>query len=329
MIADITTVAMILKREIYTGVAEQLVRTVVSHRNKKEVDRPADERIRVENAFPVIIDRETWEATQEVNRLGTEKCGARSKPRKSMYSGLLICSDCGVTLSYWNPTKNYKDGKRVGYANFLCRTYQSTGGMDCSKHIISEAALKKIILSDIRYMAEQITLDEDAMRDSLIRRLTGGISVSRAEAAKECKRLRRDLHSLEFAISQLYENWAGGSISEDSFTEAIQTYESERQEKLQRLILLEQSEQEVSEKISDVSRWMQAIRSHSNVEDIDRELLDGLVEKIEIGRCDSVRGNDSQEIKIYLYQYKSVKLLYFINQSFNIPLRFRLVPFIE
>lgn len=88
------TVTMILKKESYIGTAEQFVTTVISHRNK----RPVEDRVRVENAFPAIIDREMWTAVQEVNRLATEKCSHRSKPQKPC---IPACSSVRIAALVW------------------------------------------------------------------------------------------------------------------------------------------------------------------------------------------------------------------------------------
>jgi len=301
----VSTVSMVLHKEIYIGTAEQLVTTVVSHRNKREVKRPVEDRVRVENAFPAIIDHETWEAVQEVNRRAAEQCAGRVKPQKSLFSGLLVCADCGVSMIYWNPTKTYKSGKRIGYANYLCRTFHATARTSCSQHIVYERALKKIVLDHIRQLSEQISLDEGAMFESLKRRLAGG--VSKAEARREQKYLRRELHRMEVASSKLYEDRVCGVLSDETFSDLIHKYEVERLEKEQRLALLEQTEQEAAAKVADIQLWMRSIRKYAAVDDVDREMLESLVEKIEIGeRGTGPDGRDHQKIRIF---YRFVGLL--------------------
>lgn len=293
----VSTVYMILKREAYIGTAVQLTTTIVSYRDKRSVKRLPEDQIRVENAYPAIIDRETWEATREVGRRMAEPCSHRAKPQKSLYSGLIVCADCGVGMFYWNPTS----AKKAQCPGYLCRTHSSTGGTSCSSHRISEKVLRALVLNDIRGMAEQIALDENAMLESLKRRLIGDTSVSRAEAKKEVRRLGQELHKLQATISKLYENWALGELSEDSFSELMQKYESERQAKEQRLALLEQAEQSAAAKLADIDRWMQLIRENADVDDVSRELLESLVEKIEVGE----RG-PHQEVRIH---YRFVGLL--------------------
>jgi hypothetical protein len=301
----ITTIASILKREIYIGTAEQLVKTVVSYRNSKEVLRPKDERVRVENAFPAVIDRETWDAVQGVNRRASKSCSNRTATDKSIFSGLLVCADCGVSMNFRKFSKNYASGKRISYTNAQCRTFQSTGGASCSAHTISGRVLHKLVVNHIRKMAEQITLDEDAVRESLKRRLTAGTSGSKAGIKKEIKALGQDVHRLEVLTAKLYEDWADGVISEEIFTVLLRKNEDECEKKQQRLVSLEQSSRETSAKEADIECWMRFVREYAAVDNADRELVEGLIEKIEVSEEHSENGQKQQDIKIY---YKFVGL---------------------
>lgn len=83
---------------------------------------------------------------------------------------------------------------------------------------------------------------------------------------------------------KLYENWAGGALSESDFSSQTQQYDTDRQTKEERLFLLERTEQEVAAKLVDINRWMNLIREHANAADLDRALLDSLVEKINVGQ---------------------------------------------
>lgn len=83
-------------------------------------------------------------------------------------------------------------------------------------------------------------------------------------------------------------------------------YETERTEKEQRLVVLEQSGQESAKKQVDIQSWMRLIGENAKVEIVDRELLESLVEKIEIGEREVIDGEKRQDIRIY---YEFVGLL--------------------
>ena len=148
-------------------------------------------------------------------------------------------------------------------------------------------------------------LDEGAMRESLMERLVGSASVSKADAKKTVKALGAEIHKLETAISKLYEDWAGGVISEDTFTALIQKNESERQAKERQLSLLEQSEREAAAKESDIAHWMRLVREYAAADDLNREMLEALIEKVEVGEKSAVNGRKQQDIRVF---YKFVGL---------------------
>jgi len=295
----ISAVSMILRREAYIGVAEQLKRTVISYRNQKEVKRPKEEHIRVENVFPMIIDRETWDAVQEVNRAAREPYANRAAEEKSVFSGLLVCADCGVTMNFNTFTKSYESGARVTYTNAKCRTFQATGGTSCSSHAISGNALHKLVGNHIRQMAEQVALDEGAMRESLRQRLIAETAWTKADTKQEIKALTTEIYKLEVEVMKRYEEWAEGEISEEMFTDLIGKNEAARQEKEQRRSLLEQSGEEAAAKEADIECWMRLVREYAAVGVVEREMLEALVERIEVGEKYVENGRKHQDIRVF------------------------------
>ena len=282
---------------MYIGTAVQFKHQIVSHKDKREVKRPADEHVRVEDAFPAIIDRETWAAVQAVNQQGGAKYAHRHAPQKRLFQGVLVCADCGAILSGLGFPKTYK-GKRSVSISYRCGAYHATCGSVCSKHHISENALKQVVLGHIHRLAEKIALDEHMMLEALLSRLVGREAASKAAKARECRALKTRLRQLEGQTTRLYEDHAAGSHAGDSFSETLARYEAERLEKESRLSLLEQSAQEKAAKLADIKTWMRLIREKASIEDVDRELLDALVERIEVGEPSMVNGEKSQDIRI-------------------------------
>jgi len=176
-----------------------------------------------------------------------------------------------------------RSGKSVTYIHYNCSTFRVSGCSICSWHTVYEISLKKIVLEHIRQMAAEIALDEGAMLERLRDKLIGGRTASKAEASKERRELRQRLHHLEVLTAKLYEDRVTGTLSEDSFSAMAQDIEAERLDKENRLTLLEQSEQEAAAKLSDIQSWIRLIKEKSSFEDVDRDMLESLIEKIEIG----------------------------------------------
>lgn len=279
------TIRKMLRDEIYIGTAAQRKNKMASYRERREVRCPPEDWLRVENAFPPIIDRETWDAVQEVNRQASEDNPQYQTSKRNLFTSLVTCQDCGKTMTASRSYYTNQDGQKLVNLYYHCRTFSVTAGSSCTSHAISELELKELVLGAVHQFAAQISLDENAMLKSLTGRLISTSSISKAGAQKEVRRLRQELRKLEAAMSTLYEDWAGGTLTEGTFSQRMEQYETQRQANEQRLTLWEQTEQQALEKQADIERRIELIRANANATDIDRDLLESLVEKIEVGAC--------------------------------------------
>jgi len=223
-----------------------------------------------------------------------------------LLSGVVFCRDCGCTMVAGRSSLVTKSGEKHAFVYYKCRTHSATGGTACANHTIAEEPLLQIVLAHIRQSAELVRLSEDNMLDMLMAKLVDVRKMDKAEANRERRQLRQRIHKLEGEISHLYESWAAGETTDTAFRSAVDAFEAERVEKEQRLSLLEQTEQEAAERVDDINRWMALIRDKASAQIVDRELLDTLVERIEIGEKLSRKGNEPQDVRIF---YKFVGLL--------------------
>ena len=144
------------------------------------------------------------------------------------------------------------------------------------------------------------------MMAKLQAKLLGQAAADRATNRKTIRLLEQRLHKLESETTALYEQRLEGNISDEKFSRLIEAIASEKQEKEKRLAVFEQAESQITDKLSDIQKWSELIRSYSLLDDIDRELLDSLIEKIEIGERRITNGVKQQDIRIY---YKFVGMV--------------------
>ena len=119
------------------------------------------------------------------------------------------------------------------------------------------------------------------------------------EAAKqETSSLRRRVQELEQMTMKLYEDKVSGVISEDTFITLIQKNEQERQSKAERLDALLSVVNDASQKCEDIQKWVSTVRKYTAVEDVDRAMLDELVERIVVGEKIRVDGQVRQDVTV-------------------------------
>ena len=97
-----TTVASILDRQEYIGDTVNFKCTTRSYKDKTRVRLPKEDRKVFKNTHEPIIDEYTWNIAKQLrnNRKKPTRSG-----KKSIFSGLLFCNDCGLKM-YFSVTCN-------------------------------------------------------------------------------------------------------------------------------------------------------------------------------------------------------------------------------
>ena len=57
-----------LENEVYLGHTVNLKYTTLSYKNKKRVERPENEQVRIENTHEALIDKTTWDIVQDIRK---------------------------------------------------------------------------------------------------------------------------------------------------------------------------------------------------------------------------------------------------------------------
>ena len=90
-------VLRILKNEIYTGTMVQGKKTTYNYKLKNIIQKPKEEWIYVENTHEAIISKQEFDLVQGILLLDTKT--APHKESVYLFSGLLICADCGNRMT--------------------------------------------------------------------------------------------------------------------------------------------------------------------------------------------------------------------------------------
>ncbi len=285
----VRSVKLILNNELYIGHTISLMRGTRSHRDSRTYLRDESEWIRVENTHIPIVDTRMWETVREMNQTAKEKTSNAKPPQPCLFSGLLVCPDCGAKMGYLSKY-------------YCCRTYYRSGNAVCSPHRIKEKDLQDIILNHIKQAAQQISLSEGVMLDSLKTKLVQGYKTNKSTIAKQKQALEQRLYALESQIDQLYEDKVSGIISAETFMALVGNIETTRVEVESTLRALNQTHQEAEAKLGEIDKWASLIKEKSTSIEVDRELLDALIGKIEIGEKSLIDGQVHQNLKIF-YKY--------------------------
>lgn len=292
------TVRVLLRNEAYIGNIVQNKRGTVSYKDHRSVEKPKEEWIRVENTHEPIIDMDTWELCQQIDKMNSHP-RYNSTNQVSLFGGMLCCMDCGFAMRHQTEKHKRKNGNVAVYESYMCGNYSRSGHAACSTHTIYLAPLSEVVLSNIQAMAEAVSIDEAAVLKSLTERMRAQGAQDIAADKKTAKALSKRLTDLERLVQSTYEDKVLGKIPEDICMELLRKYQSERTDKTEQLRTLKQRMEDTQATQNNVQEWIDLIRQHRNIESLDREMLLRLIDKIEVGEQHIVDGQKEREIRIH------------------------------
>lgn len=295
------------KRQSYQWLA-QIVHAPMSHAHIrhlgeyfcKKVIRESKDLLR-RNQAPA---RGAYKNEGGVENVGADKAAKQisannTPPQASLFTGKLVCADCGHPLVAARETQRRKNGTVKHYTSYFCSRFATTGHSICSWHRIFEISLKNLVLSEIRAHGKAVAADEAAVLDKLKQHIQSASAAQQEDCRQEISRLRRRLEELEQITAKLYEDKVSGAISGDSFSVLIQKNEQERIQKSERLDSLLAGERKAQQDIANIHQWAGTIRQYLDLQELNREIIEELIDRIEVGERTVIDGQRHQDIKIY------------------------------
>ena len=293
------TVRNVLTNEVYTGTLVQNQTGSRSYKDSTMICKPESEWIWHEEAHEAIISQEAWAAVQEVNREKALISANNAPPKPFLFTGKLICADCKAPLQGNRETRHRKNGTSKRYVSYFCSRYTSSGHGACSRHTIYEMTLAELVMGEIRSHAEKLELDEAAVLDRLQRQRSAASAERMEGIRQEITKLRRRIFELEQSTSKLYEDKVCGVITPAAFSVLMQKSEQERLQKTERLDALLSETQQQEQEAAAMQRWSALIRKHLHIRELDRDTVDELIDRIEVGEKTVIDGKNVRDIKIY------------------------------
>ena len=268
---DAKMVLRILQNPIYIGTLEQGRVTTPSYKVKRLITKPREEWAVVENSHEAIIDRWDFETVQRVLALDTHTSAAGQAVDK--YSGLVCCGECGASMV----RKTIPSGKHR-YTYYVCSAHKIH--KSCFSHSIRDAVLDEIVLE----LLQQHISDVIGLSDLLS--LTDTITLQIASFRKLQDRLKQkeeQIDHYQMLLRSLYESLADGVIDRTEYADLKKNYTLRRQEEeIKANVLREQIDREATSFAGN--DWMEQIRKHKNITELDRAAVVTMVERILIFR---------------------------------------------
>ncbi len=265
------SVGRVLSNAVYIGILEQGKSAKINYKLKKEVDKPKEDWIIVEDAHETIVSKEIFANVQRLLKRDLRLEDSKKNPH--IFSGMLFCSDCGRALI--RRVNNYKGNKRVFY---ICSSYNN--GKSCTRHSISEDVLIEIVLSALN---KHISLTEYYWEE--VNKLANN-NFSEEDALELDNRIRlleEERKKYEALKSSLYEDMKDGLIDEKEFASFRSNYTLKIDEIKRAMKNHQELIGKVFKKGIDSKEKINNILQFKNLTELDRMSMVLFIDKIIIG----------------------------------------------
>lgn len=288
-----STIINILSKQEYCGDVINFKTYSKSYKNKKRYENDKENWAIFKDVHEPIIDRTVWEKIQERrSRKTRKKCV--SGENKNMFSGLLVCADCGSNLGYHFNQANHD----ITYFN--CMGYNRGSRKICtSTHYIRTDFLEQVVLGEIKRLMKFATLYENEFA-----KIVMGNSIKTAEQEQRAKQkelnslLARD-KELDILFEKIYEDNVSGKISDERFAKMSVKYESEQKELKEKVNALQTELDNEKSKAVTSDMFLSSVRKYTRARKLTPRMLNELIDKIEVYQAEKIDGKKVQRLKIH------------------------------
>lgn len=149
------TVKEILTNPVYIGMIRYNLRQDWNKKRRKGINPNP---ILVEGEHDAIIDMETWEKVQVINKQRSKK-QQRRYSTEALLTGILKCPACGSAMTISRTTNTLKDGTKKVEEYYACGAWKSKGTAVCNSNTIKINKADEYVLDKVMELVnEEIVL---------------------------------------------------------------------------------------------------------------------------------------------------------------------------
>ena len=287
-----TTVKKILTLQEYCGDVINFKSYSKSYKMKKRIENPEENRAIFLNVHEAIIDRQTWEKVQALQK-GTRRKKPTVTQEPSVFSGLLKCPECGGNLNF-HFNQNNHDIKF-----FSCQNHNS-GYRKCSKtHYIRLDFLEQVVLYEVKRLACFASEYENDFIKAMIGRSAKVAENTALRKQRELDALTARDRELDMLFERLYEDNVAGKIDDARFAKMSKRYEQEQGENAKKIKALRLELKKDESKRVDIDDFLETVRRYTDVTTITKRMVAELIDHIEVYHAEKQDGITNQRVVIY------------------------------
>ena len=286
-----STITHILSLQEYCGDILNFKTYSKSYKNKKRLANDRENWVIFQDVHEPIIERTVFEQVQQ--KRGKIRKRRTHEGERNMFSGLLVCADCGHNLHFHfnqgNPDIKY----------FNCSNYKGNRGTCTSTHYVRVDFLEQVVLGEIRRLTKFASQFEDEFVKAVIGHSQQAEATDRKLKEKELKALQARDEELDGLFERIYEDNVSGKLSDDRFARMSRRYEEEQKELAEKIKALRAEIDKQNSQSMTTDMFISLVRKYTRARKLTPRMLNELIEKIEVFNAEKVDGVWEQRLRIH------------------------------
>ena len=261
------------------------------YKNKKQIDNDRENWVVFQDVHEAIIERAVYEQVQQ--KRGKIRKRRTNNGEHNMFSGLLVCADCGSNLHF-----HFNQGNpEIKYFN--CSNSKGNRGTCTSTHYVRVDFLEEVVLGEIRRLTKFASLYEDEFVKAVIGHSQQAEQTDRKLKEKELRTLLARDEELDGLFERIYEDNVSGKLSDDRFAKMSRRYEDEQKELAEKIKKLRSEIEKQSSRSMTTDMFIGLVRKYTRVRKLTPRMLNELIEKIEVFNAEKIDGVWEQRLRIH------------------------------
>jgi len=286
-----STITKILSLQEYCGDILNFKTYSKSYKNKKRIDNDRENWVVFQDVHEAIIERAVYEQVQQ--KRGKIRKRRTNNGEHNMFSGLLVCADCGSNLHF-----HFNQGNpEIKYFN--CSNYKGNRGTCTSTHYVRVDFLEEVVLGEIRRLTKFASLYEDEFVKAVIGHSQQAEQTDRKLKEKELRTLLARDEELDSLFERIYEDNVSGKLSDDRFAKMSRRYGDEQKELAEKIKKLRSEIEKQSSRSMTTDMFIGLVRKYTRARKLTPRMLNELVEKIEVFNAEKIDGVWEQRLRIH------------------------------
>lgn len=288
-----SAIIRILSRQEYCGDVINFKTYTKSYKLKKQCINPEENRAVFREVHEPIIDRVTFEKVRKLRERMRKY--ATVEGEKNIFSGLLVCADCGSNLNY-----HFNQGNReIRYFN--CAGNNRTRKICDKTHYVRVDFLEKVVMQEIRRLTKFASKHEDVFTQAVMGFSQNASELEQRRKQKELDTMLLRNQEIDKMYETLYESNVTGKISDERFAKMAASYEQQQAVIAEKVKTLQQELERVSCKAGTAEHFVKTVRKYTRARKLTQAMLYELIDKIEVFHAEKTDGKRVQRLRIFYH----------------------------